>query len=94
MSVVLLSQMRIKNAAKLGEYRKAVGPMVRAAGGELLAKSDSPELIGGCFDSHSVVIFRFPSREAVFAWLEDPEYAKLIPLREAAAEIDFVLLED
>ncbi len=95
MSVLFVSTMRIKDPAKLAEYRKAVGPMVRGCGGELVCKSDSKIAdVWGTLAADSVVIFRFPSMAAFQGWYDSPEYQELVPIREAGIEGEFAVFEE
>lgn len=94
MSVYFVSLLRVKDTAKLAEYRKTVGPMIRAHGAELLVKSDVKLAdIQGRLDADSVLIFSFPSEQAARDWYDSPEYRALLPLRTAAFDGEFALFE-
>ena len=95
MAVLLVAAMKVRDMDKLIEYRKSAGPMLRQHGGELVAKSDSKmEDVQGSVDADSVLVFRFPSREAFRAWYDSPEYQALIPLREEGCEGNMALYEE
>jgi uncharacterized protein (DUF1330 family) len=92
MAVIMVSTLKVRDWDLLAEYRKGAGPIVRGHGGELLGRSNAPECLHGT-PADSVVLFRFPSREAVDVWLNDPEYAKLKPLRDRAADITLLVID-
>ena len=92
MAVIMLSTQKVKDWDLLAEYRKGAGPIVRRHGGELLGRSNAPEcLYGDKVDS--VVVFRFPSREAVEGWLTDPDYQPLKALRDRAVDMSLLIVD-
>ena len=95
MSVLLVSTLRIKDPAKLAEYRKAVGPMIRARGAELVCKSDNKVTdLAGNLNADSVVIFRFESMDALRGWYDSPAYQELVALRDEGSEGEFAVFEE
>ncbi|MEC9339977.1 MAG: DUF1330 domain-containing protein [Pseudomonadota bacterium] len=95
MSVLLVSTLRIKDPAKLAEYRKAVGPMIRARGAELVCKSDHKVAdLAGNLNADSVVIFRFESMDALRGWYDSPAYQELVALRDEGSEGEFAVFEE
>ena len=94
MSVVLVASMKIKDADKLAEYRTATGPMVRAAGGELVVKAKKLADLAGTSPEGDIVAFRFPDEATFRAWWDSEEYKQLVPIRDAGAEGVFTLYEE
>ena len=94
MSVILVASMKVKDAEKLAEYRKASGPMARAAGGELVAKGKKLAGLAGASADGDLVAFRFPDEATFRSWWDSDEYKQLIPLRDEAAEGVFTLYEE
>lgn len=92
MAVIMVTTLKVKDWDLLAEYRKGAGPIVRSHGGELIGRSNTPECLYGA-PANSVVLFRFPDRGAVDAWLHDPEYAKLTPMRDRAAELTLHVID-
>ena len=92
MAVIMISTQRVKDWDLLAEYRKGAGPIVRRHGGELLGRSNAPDTLHGeAVDS--VVVFRFPDRAAVDAWIADPDYQPLKQIRDRAAQMSLILID-
>jgi uncharacterized protein (DUF1330 family) len=92
MAVIMISTQRVKDWDLLAEYRRGAGPIVRRHGGELLGRSNAPDCLHGeAVDS--VVVFRFPDRAAVDAWLADPDYQPLKHLRDQAVDMSLILID-
>ena len=92
MAVIMISTQHVKDWDLLAEYRKGAGPIVRRHGGELLGRSNAPATLHGeAVDS--VVVFRFPDRAAVDAWLADPDYQPLKQIRDQAAQMSLILID-
>lgn len=92
MAVIMISTQHVKDWDLLAEYRKGAGPIVRRHGGELLGRSNAPDTLHGeAVDS--VVVFRFPDRAAVDAWLADPDYQPLKQIRDRAASMSLILID-
>jgi len=91
MSILLVVTMQVKDADKLAEYRKAVGPMVRAQGGELVVKAQKQEDLKGVSAEGELLIFRFADEATFRSWWDSAEYAELIPLRDAGSSGVFTI---
>ena len=92
MAVIMISTQHVKDWDLLAEYRKGAGPIVRRHGGDLLGRSNTPDTLQGeAVDS--VVVFRFPDRAAVDAWLADPDYQPLKQIRDQAVDMSLILID-
>lgn len=68
------------------EYEAGFDPDEFAAmGGELLIKSESPQVMEGDWPIQRVVLVRFPSQEQLDAWYDGPSYASVRGLRHKSA---------
>ncbi len=94
MSVLLVATMQIKDADKLAEYRQAVGPMVRANGGELVVKAEKLLDLDGTAPEGELLIFRFADEATFRGWWDSAEYAALLPIRDAGADGVYTLYSD
>jgi uncharacterized protein (DUF1330 family) len=92
MPVIMIATQRVKDWDLLAEYRKGAGPVVRRHGGELIGRSNTPECLHG-EATDSVVVFRFPDRAAVDAWLADPDYQPLKRIRDQAVDMNLLLID-
>ena len=86
MAVIMVSTLKVKDWDLLAEYRKGAGPIVRGHGGELLGRSNAPECLHGT-SADSVVLFRFPSREAVDVWLNPHSWIECGPAAGSGVRI-------
>ena len=75
----------IRDAKKYEPYKAAVPKLVARHGGEYLAHDGKFEVLVGDWKTHNIVIFRWPSREAWQAFLNDPDYQPWKTLRLAVA---------
>jgi uncharacterized protein (DUF1330 family) len=63
-------QATIKDEAQFQRYREAVVPFIASFGGRLIARGAKVEVLEGEHDTRPVVMFEFPSMEAIHAFLE------------------------
>jgi uncharacterized protein (DUF1330 family) len=74
---------------QLAEYAQKAAQLSARFGGEYLVRGKAAEVLeGGTFDSHVVVLTRFPSREQALAFYRSDEYAALKPLRADTGTYD------
>ncbi len=70
-------------------YRDAVGPAAAEFGGHfIVAGGVKVEVLEGSHDGRSLVIFEFPSLDAIHRFWDSPQYASAKKLREGLAELD------
>lgn len=94
MSLLLVATMQVKDADKLAQYREAVGPMVRAQGGELVVKAQKLTDLKGVAAEGQLLIFRFADEARFRSWWDSAEYAEIAPLRDAGADGVFTLFTE
>ena len=70
------------------EYQARVQPMIEAHGGRFRASGVGLEVLEGAHDGRRLIVFEFPSMDALRAFWNSPEYAELKALRAGAARID------
>ncbi len=90
MPAYMMVQIRVITLGQgLSDYRDAVGPLSRKFGGRyLVAGRAKVEVLEGAHDGRSLVIFEFPSLEAIHSFWNSPAYAEVKKLREGLAELD------
>ncbi len=70
-------------------YRDAVSPLAAEFGGRyLVAGGVKIGVLEGSHDARSLVIFEFPSMEALQNFWNSPRYAEVKKLREGLADLD------
>lgn len=89
----LISIAEIREPARLKPYAAVAAPLVKAAGARFISAGGRKdiELLEGEFGNRTVNVLQFPSIEALRSFYADPEYQKVIPIRQSAG--DYVLLE-
>ncbi|HIZ98058.1 MAG TPA: DUF1330 domain-containing protein [Candidatus Janibacter merdipullorum] len=75
------------------EYKRAVAPLIESFGGRYLARAARGSAIEGTGTKGVWHLVEFPDARAVQDFWASPEYARLRPLREGAAEVRAVLID-
>ena len=89
MSAYMIIQIKITRKEGWSLYRDAVGPLTRRFGGRyLVAGGAKVDVLEGSHDGRSLVVFEFPSVDAIHRFWSSPEYAEVKKLREGLAELD------
>jgi uncharacterized protein (DUF1330 family) len=92
MSIYLILDNTIHDAAKYEEYKRAVPALVAKHGGEYLARDARFEVLAGDWKPNRIVIFKWPSRAAIDAFMSDPEDQPWKKLRASVATANNLLL--
>jgi uncharacterized protein (DUF1330 family) len=75
-------------------YGAAAAALIPKFGGEYLLRGPGAELLEGSFgEGASMVISKWPSREAARTFWNSPEYAEVRKLREGLAEVQVLLID-
>lgn len=69
-------------------YQALAQPLIESYGGRLRASGAALEVLEGEHDGRRLVVFEFPSMDALHAFWQSPEYAGIRPLREGAARVE------
>ena len=80
MSAYLIIQAQLTDKEKFQAYTQVVPSIVKAFGGEYIAMDSSPDIFEGG-NVGSVVISKWPSKEAAHTFWHSEEYKKALPLR-------------
>ena len=78
----------IADQAQFHRYRASVHPLVSRFGGKLVARDAKVEILEGEHDARPVVMFEFPSMEAIRAFWNSPDYVPVKKLREGIATLN------
>jgi uncharacterized protein (DUF1330 family) len=91
----LLVQGEVTDREGFKAYSAALPPIYRRYGGEYLALVPAPlvEVAEGHAENRSIVLARFPSREAARAFWDSPEYAAAKKLREGKGMFFVTILD-
>ena len=93
MTAYMICDVRIADAAAYEEYKAKVPALIAKHGGEYLVRGGTHEVVEGAWQPTRLVLFRFPDRAAIRAFMADPEYAPLKALRHRIAEMDCVAVD-
>ena len=85
MSIYLILDNEVHDADTYERYKTAVRPMVEAAGGEYLTRDGKIDVLVGDWNPGRVVIFKWPSREVLDAFMTSEEYKPWKELRESVS---------
>jgi len=91
----LLVQGHVTDREGFKAYSAALPPIYRKYGGHYLALVPAPllEVVEGPPESRSVVLAKFPSRQAARAFWDSPEYAAAKKLREGKGTFYVTILD-
>ena len=84
----MIVQITITDEEKYKHYRTAVVPLIAKFGGKAVVRSATVHLLEGHHDGRRLVMFEFPSMEAIHAFWNSPEYAPVKKLRQGAATLN------
>jgi len=88
MAAYFMVQSTINNEGQYQKYREAVVPLILKFGGKLLVRGGKVEVLEGQPDARPMVVFEFPSIEAIHAFWHSPEYVPVKTLRQGAATLN------
>lgn len=75
-------------------YGKAAAALIEKFGGQYMLRAPGAELLEGSFgDGASVVISKWPDRQAAQRFWNSPEYAEVRKLRDGLADCQVLLVE-
>ena len=83
----------VTDATVFDDYLRQVIPMIERFGGRYLTRAGSHEVLEGDWQPDRVVIIEFPSKAAIKAWYDAPDYKPLIALRRSAATDVMIALD-
>jgi uncharacterized protein (DUF1330 family) len=93
MAAYLMVQGTVSDPAQYQVYAKAVVPLIAKHGGKFIMRGGNLEALEGRHDGRRLVVFEFPSMEALKAFWDSPEYVPVKKLRERAAVLDVWAVE-
>ena len=76
----------INNEEQYQKYREF--PLIMKFGGKFSIRGGKVEVLEGQPDERSMVVFEFPTMEAIHAFWNSPEYVPVKKLRQGAATLN------
>lgn len=93
MTAYLIVDVAIRDPQRYENYKQKVPALIARHGGEYLVRGGAHEVLEGDWQPTRLVLFRFPSRAAIKAFLADPDYQPLAALRHAIADSSLVAVD-
>jgi uncharacterized protein (DUF1330 family) len=93
MPVYMIVDVDIADPAAYETYKAEVPALIARHGGEYLVRGGAHEVIEGTWNPTRLVLFRFPDRASVKAFIDDPDYAPLKALRQRISRGDIVMVD-
>jgi uncharacterized protein (DUF1330 family) len=93
MSAYLVAHLAVTNPDAFEAYRAAVPEVIARFGGRYLVRGGIVETLEGEWRVPRLVIIAFDSMEQAKRFYDSPDYQEILPLRQAAAEGEVVLVE-
>jgi uncharacterized protein (DUF1330 family) len=87
-SALLIIQATVLDREPYRRYQRKVQPLIESSGGRLRASGMDLEVLEGQHDGRRLLVFEFPSMQAIRSFWESPEYASIRALRDGAARVD------
>jgi uncharacterized protein (DUF1330 family) len=95
MTVFLIADVKVTDDAWIPDYAARVHDIVGKHGGKYLSRSGNIDTIeGDGLDTTLIALIRFPSREALDAFVNDPEYEPFAKARQAGSVSRFHVIDD
>jgi uncharacterized protein (DUF1330 family) len=88
MAAYFIVQSTISDEPQYQKYRDAVIPLMARFGGKMIVRGAKVEALEGRHDGRRMVIFEFPSMDAIHAFWSSPDYVPVKKIREGAAALD------
>lgn len=88
MAAYLMVQSTINSEEQYQKYRESVVPLIMKFGGKFSIRGGKVEVLEGQPDERSMVVFEFPTMEAIHAFWNSPEYVPVKKLRQRAATLN------
>jgi uncharacterized protein (DUF1330 family) len=95
LTVYLIADVKVTDDAWIPDYATKVHDIAAKHGGKYLSRSGNIDTIEGeALDTTLIALIQFPSREAVDAFANDPEYAPFGEARRAGSVSRFHVIDD
>jgi uncharacterized protein (DUF1330 family) len=94
MSALIISRVRIKDAAIMETYFAEAPATVASHGGEYVTRTMDVTPLEGDWAHDRVVVVRFPTIEAAKTWYESEDYRELRTRRQSASNAQIIVVPE
>lgn len=92
MPAYVMVSVEVDDAEAYEAYRREVPATLEPFRGRFIVRGGAFEVLEGEWASGRIVILEFPDVEMANAWHTSPAYQAIIPIREANARTDFMVV--
>lgn len=90
MPVLMIAKAVVKDQGQFASYVEGAASLMRVHGVEVVSRARYDHTLKGSEPgAHIVAIFRYRDQQALDAFFADPDYAPLVPLRDAGCDMEF-----
>jgi uncharacterized protein (DUF1330 family) len=93
MAAYIVAHLRVTDSEAFEAYRARVPDVIRRYSGRYLIRGGRVQPLEGDWPVERLVVLEFDSVAAARAFYDSPEYAELIPLRQAGSEGTLAIVE-
>lgn len=93
MTAYLIADVDIKDLERYEKYKREVPALIARHGGEYLVRGGGFDVLEGDWRPTRLVLFRFPDRQSIHAFFNDPDYRPLAALRHEIADSSLVAVD-
>lgn len=94
MSAYMIVHVTVSDMEKFKAYSEAAKATLKTYGAELLFKGKVADVLTGEHDYKMSAVMKFPNDSSITEWYNSIDYQALIPLRDSAADIVLVGIEE
>jgi len=94
MSAYMIVHATVNNVEKFKSYSEAAGPTLKTFGAEIVFKGKVTDVLVGEHQHTISAVMKFPDQASIRQWYDSDDYQKLIPLRDSAANVVFIGVEE
>lgn len=93
MVAYVIGHITVKDEQKWQEYKSKVPATLEPYDAKLVFRGSMKSILSGTHNHKDTVVIKFPNTDIAEQWYCSDEYQELIPIREAAADIDLITFE-
>lgn len=94
MSAYMSATITVRDPEAFQRYADQARPTIAAHGGAPVVIGKVAGTLTGTVGHNFAALFRFDDTATLQGWYDSPEYQALVPLRDAAADVVFTILEE
>lgn len=93
MAGYVIADSKVHDPEAMKAYGAKVGETLKKYGGKVLIAGAPSDIKEGDWTPSRMVVLQFESVEAAQTWYNSPEYQEILPLRLAAADDNFMIID-